>query len=134
MGRTDAYLQKTIFETLQADAPLTALTGADKVFSHITSKTDLPYILICNWRSEDWSTSSENGDLHRFDIEVWDDAPSLVFRQEIGSKITELLHEQSLALDFGHLVNLRLENSFLSMQDNTKIQPLRLKFRATVEF
>lgn len=134
MGRTDAYLQKKLFETLQADAPLTALLGADKVFSHITSKTDLPYVLICNWRSEDWSTSSENGDLHRFDIEVWDDAPSMVLRQDIGSKIIELLHEQSLELDFGHLVNLRLENSFLSVQDNTKIQPLRLKFRATIEF
>lgn len=134
MGRTDSYLQKSVFETLKVDASLTSLIGADRVFTHVTSKTEIPYILICNWRSEDWSTSSEYGDLHRFDIEVWDDAPSMVLRQEIGSKVIELLHEQPLELDFGHLVNLRLENSFLSVQDHSKIQPLRLKFRATIEF
>ncbi|MBO6918241.1 MAG: DUF3168 domain-containing protein [Rhizobiaceae bacterium] len=134
MARTDKYLQQALYETLHADASLTALMGGNKVFSQIALNTEFPFILICNWRSEDWSTSSDNGELHHFDFEIWDDAASSLLRQNLGSRIYELLHEQSLELDFGHLVNLRFENSFLSVQDHTKLQPLRLKFRAAIEF
>lgn len=134
MGQTDSFLQKSVFETLTEDASLISLIGVDKVFSHIISKTDFPYIVISNWQSEDWSTSSDGGDLHRFEIDVWDDKPSTLLQQNIASKIIELLHDQPLELGFGNLVNLRFENSSLSVQGSTKLQPLNLEFRATIEF
>lgn len=134
MGQTIAVLQKAIFETLQTDASLLALIGTNKIFSQITSKTEFPYVIISNWQTQDWSTSSDNGEQHQFDIEVWDDQPSTLRRQNIGSKIIELLHEQQLELNFGFLVNLRLESSVLHVQNGKKIQPLNLKFRAAIEF
>ncbi|MEO9460515.1 MAG: DUF3168 domain-containing protein [Lentilitoribacter sp.] len=134
MGQTDAFLQKSVFETLNQDASLISLMGSDKVFSHVTSKTDLPYIVISNWQTEDWSTSSDRGDLHRFEIDIWDDKRSTLVQQNIASRIIELLHDQPLELGFGNLVNLRFENSSLSIQGSNKLQPLNLKFRATIEF
>lgn len=134
MGHSTSHLQKAIFETLNEDAALKALIGEDKVLSHVRLKTDFPYIVICNWQTEDWSTSTEKGELHRFDIDVWDDNPSTLSQQNIASKIIELLHDQPLELVLGNLVNLRFENSVHNTQGSKKLQPLSLKFRATIEF
>lgn len=134
MGHSTTHLQKTIFETLNEDTDLLALIGEDKVLSHVRLKTEFPYIVICNWQTEDWSTSTEKGELHRFDIDVWDDNPSTLSHQNIGSKIIDLLHDQPLSLDVGNLVNLRFENSVHNTIGSTKLQPLSLKLRATIEF
>lgn len=134
VSKTVNGLQKEIFMSLTSDSELSALIGANKIFDHPIKKTNAPYIIMANWQVNDWSTDIDYAEEHLFILEVWDKLPSRKRLQEITQQVIENLHDKDLELDFGTLVNLRFENTFLTSQGSTKLQLARLNFRAVVEF
>lgn len=126
-------LAKAVYQSLNGDLELTNLIGVDQIFDHQAKGANYPYILMVNWNSSDWSFDGYDGEEHRFDLEIYDDQPSLQSVRDIACLVEGVLHDQNLTLTSGTLVNLRLENSFFQTQRRTNIQLSRLKFRAKTE-
>lgn len=126
-------LQKAVYDRLNIDVDLIALIGSEQIFDHYAKNAKYPYILIANWKSTDWSCDDVDGEEHQFDLEIYDDQPSMVDLRDIARVATLALHDQALTLAVGTLINLRLENSFFQTQRRTNIQLSRLKFRAKTE-
>lgn len=133
MSTTASALQKAIFQTLNSDTQLTTIIGSNQIFDHQITKADPPHIVLTNWQVSDWSTSSEDGEEHRFSVEIWSDEKGKKQVQEIAEIVISLLHDQSPQIDNSHIVNLRYENAFFSSEGTIKVQLARLNFRAAVE-
>lgn len=134
MTITSGYLQNAIYQTLNNDGAITSLIGVGNIFDHEIKNANYPYISIENWQSSDWSTDSDLGEEHLFDILVYEDKSARKSLQDITQKVILILHDQPLSLDGGTLINLRFENAFFDEQGRNKLQVARLKFRAKIEY
>ena len=54
-------LQKAVFETLAADAPLIALLGGQKIYDGAPRNAEAPYLHLGEFSARDWSTATEAG-------------------------------------------------------------------------
>lgn len=128
------YLQEAIYQTLNSDSAITTLIGVDNIFDHEIKDAIYPYISIENWQVSDWSTDSDFGEEHLFDILIFEDKPARKNLQNIAQKVILSLHDEPLSLSVGELINLRFENAFFDEEGRNKLQFARLKFRAKIEY
>ncbi|WP_162651825.1 DUF3168 domain-containing protein [Lentilitoribacter sp. Alg239-R112] len=134
MAMMAGYLQKAIFQALNSENAITALIGVDNIFDHEIKDAIYPYISIDNWETFDWSTDSEFGEEHLFDVLIYEDKPARENLQNIAQKVVSALHDQPLTLDVGALINLRFESASFAEEGRNKLQIARLKFRAKIEY
>lgn len=134
MSMTASYLQKEVYKTLNSDSTITALIGVDNIFDHEIKDAQYPYVSIENWQTLDWSTDGDLGEEHLFNILIFEDKSGRKSLQNIARKVILSLHDQSLSLDVGRLINLRFENTFFDEEGRNKLQIVRIKFRAKVEY
>lgn len=104
-------LQQAIFATLSADAALSALLGAGRVFDDVPQGTRPPYVTFGPATAQDFSTGSEPGTEHLFTLHVWSDRAGKLETQEILAVLRAALHDRPLAVDGHTLINLRHERS-----------------------
>jgi hypothetical protein len=126
-------LQKAVFETLTADANLTALIGADRIFDDVPPATHPPYLVFADTQGADWSTGTEAGDELRFGIEIWSSQKGRKQSASIAQAIREALAVLA-AIDPPYtLVNLRFVSARFERDPQTEYFRGLLRFRAVVE-
>jgi hypothetical protein len=104
-------LQRSIYEVLSADAAMTNLLGADRIFDGAPQRTAMPYVTYGQSVMRDWSTGSEAGEEHLLTLHVWSRADGRNEAHEIMQALRGALHERPLTLDGHRLINLRHEVS-----------------------
>jgi hypothetical protein len=126
-------LQKKIFETLGADAPLTGLIGPGKVFDDVSPGVRPPYLVLSSATAADWSTATEGGTEIRFEIDAWSPERG---RKAVASiadaSIAAIEQIASIAAPW-RLINLRHVSTSYDRDAQTEYHHARMSFRAVVE-
>jgi hypothetical protein len=126
-------LQQSIFAALAADAALTAVLGAGRIFDDVPQGTALPYVTLGQATLRDASTATEDGTEHVVTVHVWSDARGKKETHAILAAIRAALHDAPPALAGHRLVNLRHELSEVRREpDGATIHGLA-RFRAFTE-
>lgn len=100
-------LMKTHITALKADATISALVG-NRIFDYIPRNTDYPYIIYHITDSDEWDTSTDDGEEHSVYVHVWDDKEGSKRAHQIMRAAKELLHDEtSYSLTDHNLVNCR---------------------------
>ena len=126
-------LQEAVFERLSADSALIALAGEGNVFDGRPERMEPPYLAFADWRTDDWSTGTEEGAEHRFEIEIWSEAQGRKQAAALAGAVRNALHDADLALPGFHLVNLRHLRTRTGREAKTRHIRARLEFRAVLE-
>ncbi len=128
-----ADLQKAVYSALSASAELVTVLGGVKIHDHNPEKSPLPYIVLGLASNADWSTGSEQGALHRISIHVWSKYSARQEVYRIQQLIEEALHDQNLAGEDHHIINLRQEFSELRWDEESGHMHGVSRFRAVTE-
>lgn len=100
-------LMKAHIAALRADATLQSFVG-QKVYDYIPRNTKYPYIVYHITDSDEWDTTTDNGDEHAVYVHVWDDKEGSKRARQIMQRVYELLHDvTSYSLIDHNLVNCR---------------------------
>ncbi|MAY60922.1 MAG: hypothetical protein CML29_01810 [Rhizobiales bacterium] len=126
-------LQRAVFERLTSETGVSALAGADRIFDGRPERIEPPYVTFGDWRIEDWSTGTEDGAEHRFEIEVWSEVRGRKQAAELADAVRKALHDAALTLPGFHLVNLRHLRTRTGRDTKSRHIRARLEFRAVLE-
>ncbi|GIL03331.1 MAG: hypothetical protein BroJett030_32300 [Alphaproteobacteria bacterium] len=132
MSSTSA-LQKAVYETLLADAALTALIGSGRLFDDVPPATRPPYLLFAGSGHSDWSTGTEAGEAHAFGIEVWSAGKGRKEAAAIAAAVRDALAGLAAIEPPWHLVSLRHESTTFERDPQTEYFRGLMRFRALVE-
>lgn len=133
MASAGFELQKAIYQSLTADAALTAMLGGARVYDAVPRGAAYPYVTLgqSSWR--DWSTGSDDGEEHTLTLHVWSETSGYRETQHIMTRLRERLHDASLVLSGHHLVNLRHEYSEARREPGGESYRGIVRFRAVTE-
>lgn len=124
-------LQKSIYQALTADAPLTAMiTG---VFDNVPQSTDFPYVTIGESIVNDWSTKTSSGFEQFISIRVWSREGGRKEAVSVMEKIYSLLHGASLTVEGLKLVLIRQLSSNVTLENDGWTYQGIMRFRALLE-
>jgi len=126
-------LQQSIFAALTADAALTALLGAGRIYDDVPQGSPLPYVTLGQATARDWSTAGEDGTEHTLTLHVWSNARGKKQVHEILGAVRAALHDQPLALAGHRLINLRHEFSEARRDADGETIHGTARFRAVTE-
>ena len=130
-------LQQSVFSALTADAALTALLGADRIYDDVPQGSPLPYLTLGQSTVRDWSTGgdpgTDDGNEHVLTLHVWSDARGKKQASEIIGAVRTALHDQPLTLVGHRLVNLRHEFSEARRDPEGATIHAIARFRAVTE-
>jgi len=133
MSTSSWALQTAIFETLIADANLSALLGGPKVFDHVPRGTRHPYVTFAQSVERDWSTGSSEGGEHLVTLHVWSEGRGRRECQALIAAVRDALHEQLLTLNGHRLINLRHDFSETRRERDDDVVRGLVRFRAVTE-
>lgn len=127
-------LRAAIQARLTADAPLTALIGAGRIYDEAPRAMRGLYVVHGEVEARDWSTGTERGCEQEFTLVVWA-AESASARQalEAAGLIVAALDEAEFALEGHALVNLRWLSSLLAREARKWLPFVTIRFRAVTE-
>ena len=126
-------LQRAVFEQLTNDADIIALAGTGKVFDGRPERMQPPYLAFGDWWTDDWSTGTEEGAEHRFEIEVWSDARGRKEAARLAEAVHDALHDAALTVPGFQLINLRHSRTRTGREAKTRFIRSRIEFRAVLE-
>ncbi|WP_420102351.1 DUF3168 domain-containing protein [Bosea sp. (in: a-proteobacteria)] len=127
-------LRSAVQARLAADAALTALIGADRIFDEAPRAERGLYVVHGEVEARDWSTGTEAGCEQEFALVVWA-GQSGSSRQALQAAglIVATLDGSDLAPDGHVLVNLRWLSSRLAREPRNGLPSVTLRFRAATE-
>jgi len=127
-------LRAAIQARLTADAPLTALIGAGRIYDEAPRAARGLYVVHGEVEARDWSTGTERGCEQEFTLIVWA-AESASSRQalEAAGLIVAALDEGEFPLEGHALVNLRWLSSLLAREARKWLPFVTIRFRAVTE-
>lgn len=100
-------LRKAHIAALKADATIQSFVG-QRVYDFVPRRTDYPYLIYHITDSDEWDTSTEDGEEHSVYVHVWDDREGAKRADQIMRRVKELLHDvTSYSLTDHNLVNCR---------------------------
>jgi hypothetical protein len=126
-------LQKAIYATLIADAPLVALLGGTRIYDDVPRGTAFPYVTFGPSTTRDWSTGTEAGSEHVLTLRVWSKAGGEKEVHVVLDAIRAALHEAALTLSGHRLVSLRHETSDATREADGETYYGAARFRALTE-
>jgi Protein of unknown function (DUF3168) len=126
-------LQQAMFGALSADAALTALLGAGRIYDDVPQATSPPYVVLGPITARDWSTATEAGTEHVIALHVWSRARGKKQTHDIMETVRAALHDQPLSVSGYRLVNLRHESSDIRRDPDGETIHGTLRFRAVTE-
>ena len=126
-------LQQSIFAALTADATLTALLGAGRIYDDVPQGTSPPYLAFGQTTARDWSTAGEDGTEHIVTLHVWSAARGKKQAHEILGAVRAALHDRPLTLTGHRLINLRHESSEARRDPDGETIHGTARFRAVTE-
>lgn len=127
-------LRASVQARLAADAALTALIGAERIFDEAPRAQRGTYIVHGDVDARDWSTSTEAGCEQEFALVVWaGQSGSTRQALEAARLIVAALDEADLAVDGHRLVDLRWLSTRLARDPRNGLPSAVLRFRAVTE-
>lgn len=102
-------LQEAVYQELSSDATLLALIPG--IFQHVPQETALPYAVIVPQGTEDWSTSTKEGQQVQILVQMYMREAGSKKILEATQRVRELLHEMALSVTDFVLVSLRVEDA-----------------------
>ncbi|PRX10474.1 UNVERIFIED_ORG: uncharacterized protein DUF3168 [Martelella mediterranea] len=133
MSSAENALLGAIHRTLNSDAALSALIGADAIFDRLLSRPRLPAIVFGECETRDYSTSTESGSEHFLTIEIWSEAHGRKTLQTIEARVKALLHDSDLSLSGFALINLLHRSTRVRRVTRTGYFLAEMRFRAVTE-
>lgn len=134
MSEAILALRAAIQARLEADAALTALIGADRIFDEAPRAMRGLYVVHGEVEARDWSAGTERGCEQELALVIWA-AQSSSARQalEAAGLIVAALDEVDLALEGHNLVNLGWLSSRLAREPRNGLPSVTVRFRAVTE-
>lgn len=126
-------LQAAVYQSLAADAALTALVGADIYDALPTGTLPETYVSLGRERVQDASDQTGDGALHRFDISVITTKPGFAGAKAAAAAISDALHGADLTLTRGRLVYLRFDRAEARRINASAGREILMRFRARVD-
>lgn len=139
MADRSAELLAAIYAVLAADATLTALIGAGKVYNGVADGVAAPYVDIGAQMASDYGTSSGDAQEHTVTIHVWTDQPvagksAVLACVQIAAAVRAALHGVNINLSGGDCPNLRCTQQQQPLRDPDGVSWHGvLSFRAVTE-
>jgi len=100
-------LMKAHIAALRGDPQIQTFCG-QRVYDYLPRNTVEPYIVYHITDSNEWDTTTENGEEHAVYIHVWDDKEGSKRARQIMQRVYDLLHDvTSYSLTDHVLVNCR---------------------------
>jgi len=126
-------LQKSVYQTLIADAALTNLIGGPRVFDDVPGNAAFPFLTIGDDTTRDNATFSETGFEHAIAVHVWSRASGRGELKQIAAAVIAALHDAPLVLEDNRLVNLRFQSSVALKDPDGHTYHGIVRFRAVTE-
>jgi len=130
-------VQTALFDTLRQHNPLIALLGGQYVFDDVPDGARLPYVVFGDVESLDWSTSTEKGEEHLFELEVWSErngrSQALKIASEIRNALDVLAEMLPAALSEHQLINLSPESTLTTRRKDNRFFMALLTVRLVSE-
>ena len=133
MSSATSSLQKAIWQKLSSDAALTAKLGAGGIVDRVVPKRALPYLVIGEIITSDWSTSTEPGEEHIITLEIWSDRDGHSEAQVLAGQVRDLLHNQPLTLVGAILINLQHLSTRIRREPRSRTHVAVVQLRAVTE-
>jgi len=134
MSSASVALQQAIFAALAADENIKDIVDdPPRIFDHVPRSGALPYIVVGDDRTRDWSTATEPGSEHALTIHVWSRAPGRKEARVAADAVTAALDGAALAVDGHTLVDLRWLDTEVVKEPDGETLHARLRFRAVLE-
>ncbi|QND52397.1 DUF3168 domain-containing protein [Phyllobacterium sp. 628] len=132
MSSAGLQLQKALLKALKADAELNDWVDG-RIYDHVPSRSEFPYITFGSATGYDWSTATERGSEHLMTLQVWSrgDFRKTVF--EIMDRISRVLGIAPLKLDAHELINLNLEYTQAIAANSRDGYAGTMRYRAVTE-
>jgi hypothetical protein len=111
-------IQQAIYDALSADAGVTALLGAGKIFDSVPQGTAYPYVTIGDDNFDDAGSHSSPGVSAKVVIDTWTQYSGRKQAKAIQDAIYDRLHEGDLAVAGHHFVLCRQEFSTVMKDDD----------------
>ncbi|MCF6322351.1 MAG: DUF3168 domain-containing protein [Rhizobiaceae bacterium] len=117
MSHPGLEVQGVIYTSLAANAQLATLIGPGRIYDDVPPNQHPPYVTFGRSNHLDWSTDSESGMEHEFELHSW--------TRENGRKEIYLIQEVLIevltgligAMDEHHIINFTHENSAIETHD-----------------
>ena len=127
-------LKAALRARLMAQTQFVALLGGSFVFDSPPHAQAMPYVVFSAERSRDFSTSTESGTEHVFEISVFSTYEGTQEALTIAQSLIENLHDAPLTLTDHTLVNLRhIESQTSRIFEPEPHIKLATKWRAVTE-
>ncbi|MGN6548290.1 MAG: DUF3168 domain-containing protein [Pararhizobium sp.] len=133
MSNPEQALQRAIVAALAADAELTVILGTAGIYDRLIDKASLPYLVLADMTTLDWSTATEAGTEHLVTLEAWSNVEGKRELQAIVGRLRAVLHDQPLPLEAGALVNLRLQQARIERVTKLQLHRATIRLRAVIE-
>lgn len=103
-------LIRQIVNLLKQDATIHSFV-ADRIFNYVPRKSAYPYIVIHITDSDEWDTTTDDGEEHSIYVHVWDNKEGSQRANRVMRRTKELLHDvNTFPLIDHNLVNLHRLN------------------------
>ena len=129
-----AALQKAVYETLVADATVSALIGTNVFDAPPAGPVPETYVALGPEDVRERSDQTGRGALHRFTISVVSEDSGFAAIKTVATAVSDALDGAAPALDRGELVGLWFERASARRTGQAgRIRRIDLRFRARVE-
>ncbi len=134
MSGTQSWaLQKAVFSALTGNALLLALLGGAHIHDRVPADATLPYVTLGDGVWRDWSTSTETGAMHDMRLHIWVRDGGRRRVRDISDALHACLHDQSLSLESGVLINLRFTQAQILTDPDGETWHGIVSFRAVTD-
>lgn len=100
-------VQTAHIAALRADATIQSFCGT-RVYDYVPENTAYPYIVYHIADSDEWDTTTENGDEHSVYVHVWSDGEGSKETRQLMNRIYEMFHDNASFILTDHvMVNSR---------------------------
>lgn len=133
MSTSANELLQAIHALLSADTELTALIGTDGVRDRLVTGERLPCLIMADFTTNDYSTSTEPGEEHLLTLQAFSDARGQRQSQTIAGRVKALLQDAAPMLETATLVNLQHVSTRIRREPKTRLFGAEMRFRAVTE-
>lgn len=126
-------LQKAVYAALIANAQLTTLLGAERIYDSPPQAAAFPYIVIDQMQIRDWRTGTEKGFEHILMLHIWSRCDGKREVYDIADAMRAVLDDAEMTLDAHRLVSFTHQYSDLKRDEDGKTFHGIMRFRALTE-
>jgi hypothetical protein len=126
-------LRAAVRSKLVDDAALSGLLGGAKIFDEVPASAGAPYIVLADIESRETGSSHEEGEEHRFTLNIWSREGGLGEALNAAAQVASSLDGADIPLTGHRLANLRWLATDARRASDGRHRMASLRFRALTE-